>query len=321
MRSRTEHFTTTTTDGWILPLRRVSTGPPTHDHPIVIVPGYGMSSFILGYHPTGISMEASFASRGFEVWSVDLRGQGQSSHPNGRPDYDMSDLALTDLPAVLSAVEQHTRCPQPRAHVIGCSLGGTILFVNLAFRASPQIHSAIAIGAPLRWVDIHPLVKLAFRPGVARLLPFKGNRRLAELVFPLALRVPRSLHIYMHPEHSDTSNYKMLLNTVSDTSRSLNVEIARWIGAVDLHVDGRDISDALRSADVPLLSIVANADGIVPRGAATSAHELWGHDVREVVSVGDARRRFAHADLFISRHSEELVFGPIADWCAHRSSA
>ena len=73
------------------------------------------------------------------------------------------------------------------------------------------------------------------------------------------------------------------------------------------------------AAKVPLLSVVANADGIVPVGSATSAHERWGFDDKTIVTVGDSERRFAHADLFISRFSEELVFEPIASWCEQRS--
>ena len=316
-----EHLTTTTTDGWALPLRRVTSGEPKHGNPICIVPGYGMNSFILGYHPTGCSMEAYFAKRGFEVWSVDLRGQGDSEGPGGRPDYSLADLALTDLPAILTAISENTKCANPAAHLIGCSLGGTIVFATVGLGASSLAHSVIALGAPLSWVDIHPVLRLAFgSPRVARFMPHRGNRRLASFVFPLALKVPKSLHLYMHPEITDTSNYKVLLKTVADTSPTLNVEIARWIRDVDLRVDGRNVSTAVGAVKLPLLSVVANADGIVPVGSATSAHNRWGGDDKTVITVGDSERRFAHADLFISRYSEELVFEPITRWCEKRSS-
>lgn len=315
-----EHFDTTTKDGWTLPARRVTVGTPNQPHPIVIVPGYGMNSFILGYHPTGTSMEAHLAKRGFEVWSVDLRGQGRSRHPKGRPDYDMADLALTDLSAILRLIDANSQVDGSSPHVIGCSLGGTIVFVNLALGKS-NVRSAIALGAPLRWVDVHPLLRLAFKsPWLARRFPNKGNRKLASLVLPLALKVPKALHIYMHPEISDTSNYKKLLNTVDDTSPSLNEQIARWVRSVDLSIGGQNVSAALADCRVPLLSVVANADGIVPHDSATSAHDIWGPATKEVITVGNERVKFAHADLFISRYSGEMVFDPIADWCAARSS-
>ena len=320
MSTSVERHTATTTDGWTLRLRRVSNGSPRHSNPICIVPGYGMNSFILGYHPTGCSMEEYLAKRGFEVWSVDLRGQGESSGPGGKVDYGLADLGLTDLPAVLETISEKTKCKDPAAHLIGCSLGGTVVFVTVGLEASPFVRSVVALGAPLRWVDPHPLLKFAFgSPRLARFIPHRGNRLLASLIFPLALKVPKSLHIYMHPEITDTTNYKTLLNTVDDTSPSLNVEIAQWVQNVDLTVVGRNVSSAVGAVTVPLLSVVANADGIVPLASATSAHDRWGGGDRTIVTVGDSDRRFAHADLFISRFSEELVFEPIASWCEERS--
>src|ERR1700722_11762733 len=46
--------------------------------PVLIVPGYGMNSYIFSYHPRGVSFEGHLPQAGFEVWRVDLRGQGRS---------------------------------------------------------------------------------------------------------------------------------------------------------------------------------------------------------------------------------------------------
>ena len=69
-----------TSDGWSLHLRRTRL-PGCFDpatKPLLIVPGYGMNSFIFSYHPRNTSMERCLAEAGFEVWSVNLRGQGPS---------------------------------------------------------------------------------------------------------------------------------------------------------------------------------------------------------------------------------------------------
>src|SRR5687768_4964909 len=65
--------------------------------PIVIVPGYGMNSYIFGFHPTGVSLEGHLAKAGFEVWRFDLRGQGDAVDHGGGDNYSLADLALVDL--------------------------------------------------------------------------------------------------------------------------------------------------------------------------------------------------------------------------------
>src|SRR5262245_44639114 len=69
-----------TPDGWSLRLRRTVSPAHlgAHSRPLLIVPGYGMNCFIFSYHPRGTSMERYLAEAGFEVWTMDLRGQGQS---------------------------------------------------------------------------------------------------------------------------------------------------------------------------------------------------------------------------------------------------
>ena len=97
---RTTHLTDER-DGWRLELRQVldEARLDTSRRPVAIVPGYGMNSFIFGYHPRGLSLEEHLAEAGFEVWSLDLRGQGGSVCVGPRRDYDLADLAVTDLQA------------------------------------------------------------------------------------------------------------------------------------------------------------------------------------------------------------------------------
>src|SRR5688572_25539339 len=72
-------------DGWDLSLFQTwdaATLVPGRN-PVVIVPGYGMNSFIFSYHPRGLSLEAWLVREGFEVWRADLRAQGGSVSTGG----------------------------------------------------------------------------------------------------------------------------------------------------------------------------------------------------------------------------------------------
>ncbi|MFC1708268.1 alpha/beta hydrolase [Planctomycetota bacterium] len=319
----TAFFRAPTPDGWLLALKRVYRKDALNSKgfPIALIPGYGMNSFIFGYHPSGLSMEAFFAERGFEVWSVDMRGQGRSLQPSGGQRYGLHDLAVVDLATLFRFIADHTLCDGKAVHALGCSLGGSLVFAHVALSGTDLVRSVVPMGAPLRWDKLHPIIRLfSYSPRLARWLPHKHLRELASVVFPLALRVPWTLHAYLHPEISDTRDYGTLLNTVNDTSPLLNQEVAQWLKDTDLCVGGQSISGLLPRVDRPLLCVVANGDGIVPAETCLSAFQQWGSQDKTVLVVGTAKLRFAHADLFISDYSQEHVFGPIAAWLAERNA-
>lgn len=291
--------------------------------PVVIVPGYGMNGFVFGWHPSGRSMEHVWVERGFEVWTVNLRGM-QPSHPGPGERADeggLGDYALTDLDAALAFVVRHTATGQKAADLVGCSLGGTFVCTLVALKPEAPVGSIVAVGAPLRWERVHPALRAAFSsPALAGSLRVKGVRNIARLMLPLLAKTPL-LHIYMHPAIVDLTRYDILVETVEDPNPRVNGDIARWVRNRDLIVRDENVCDRFRSSRHSLLSVVAGADGIVPPETALSAHHLSGAsaDRRSILRVGTDSVPMAHADLFVSKFSEAWVFHPIADWLAAQS--
>lgn len=312
-------------DGWLLHLKGTR-APDTFDpklRPVVIVPGYGMNSFIFGYHPRGTSMERVFAEAGFEVWSINLRRQG-GSKPSQRtaPTPTLERCACVDLRAALAGVMSQTASDADRADVIGCSLGGSFSYAYLA--ANPTAHligSLITVGSPLRWDAIHPALQLAFRsPALAGAVPFSGTRKLARVALPLLAKVPGLLSIYMNTAHVDLTHAEALVRTVEDPHPDLNRDIALWMRSKDLLLGDLNVTRALRGVDLPLLVVLANRDGIVPAPSVLSAREAWGGGDVQVLHVGDARQWYAHADLFIGNDAPAHVFSPMMTWLRDRQS-
>jgi pimeloyl-ACP methyl ester carboxylesterase len=295
--------------------------------PVLIVPGYGMNSYIFSYHPRGLSFEGHLAEAGFEVWRVDLRGQGNSRPgPSARTgkrtdadDFGLEDLA-GDLGVAASAALERTRTGASRVSVIGCSLGGTIAFLHAALEPRHRLGALVAIGTPVRWVKVHPLVKLAFAwPELVGLVRFKGTRKFAELALPLlARRIPWVLSIYMNTDHIDTSAVRSLVKTVEDPNRYVNRQIAYWIQRRDLVVRGMNLSEALRRFDLPLLCVYGSGDGIVPRETAEFAYRQAASRDKHLLEVGAGEHAMAHADMFVSNEAQERVFAPVTDWLRAR---
>lgn len=286
--------------------------------PVLIVPGYGMSSFIFSFHPSGPSFERFLADAGFEVWRADLRGQGASARQGGSDVYGLADLARADVGAAIGAALDRTVTRSDRVDVIGCSLGGTIALLYAALAREPRIGKRVAMGTPVRWIKVHPMVRAAFfSPWLAGVVPVRGTRALAQVLLPQVARLaPGMLRVYLNPDIVDLGAAREMTRTVEDPNRHVNREIARWIKERDLVAGGTNLSEAIRRMPEPLLVVIANGDGIVPRETAEFVLSASTAKIATRLDVGTADLRMAHADMFVSNHAQERVFRPIARWLA-----
>jgi len=312
-------------DGWLLGLKQTY-DPRTLERcrkPVAIIPGYGMNAFIFGYHPRGKSMEAYWADKGFEVWSLNLRAQGNSKRVGGKRRYGFYEAAVTDLGTAFDYILLNTETKTNRLDAVGCSLGGTYLYVSLAFsRQKNLLGSVVTIGAPLQWVEVNPMLRTTFgSPRVAGMLAIRGVRPFARLAMPLLTRVPKLLHVYLHPEIVDTSKMNEMLQTVENPNRMLNREIAEWVRQGDLVVRGVNVTEGVAKANNPLLVVLSNADGIVPEATALSGYDKMGASFKEILRVGTEKVPVAHADLFVSDIAQEWVFEPLAQWLIAHNQA
>jgi pimeloyl-ACP methyl ester carboxylesterase len=313
-----------THDGWSLHLRR--TVSPDHfdssTRPLLIVPGYGMNNFIFGYHPRGTSMERCLAEGGYEVWSFNLRAQGDS-RPNARLPGPVSlhAYATVDVPALVSHVLASTRTSADQLTLIGASLGGTVVYAYLALHRDPPVREVITLGAPLRWAEVHPLIKVAFAsPSLAGALKISGTREIMRRSLPLLLRAPTLISFYMNTSTIDMTQIHELTRTVEDPHPAVNRDIAVWIRSGDLFVSGVNVTDAVSRVDLPLMVVLSNKDGIVSEATAMTAAHAWGGEV-DVLRVGDDHNWYAHANLFVADDAPRLVFDPIIDWLRQKAAS
>jgi pimeloyl-ACP methyl ester carboxylesterase len=284
--------------------------------PLLIVPGYGMNSFIFGFHPDGASLVEALVLRGHEVWTVDLRGQGRSIRARGSLRYGLAELALDDLGAVIRHVLAHTQTGSTKLDLVGCSLGAALSFAHLACFPGAPVHALVSMAGLVTWKDAHPLVRLAFgSPRLASMLPITNTRRMARVALPLLAKVaPSLLSVYLNAASTDLSQTARMVQTVEDPHPVINRQIAEWIANGELVVRGVNVSRALPSMRHPFLCVVAAHDGIVMPATARHAYDVIGSARKELLVVGDDTLRIAHGDLFLCRGAETRVFAPVSDF-------
>ncbi|MFW5741449.1 MAG: hypothetical protein ACOC1F_13910, partial [Myxococcota bacterium] len=156
---------------------------------------------------------------------------------------------------------------------------------------------------------------LAFTsPELVGRLPIFGTRSLAGVALPALTRAPWLLSIYLHPGIVDMTQARELIRTVENPNRFVNRDIATWICHGDPIIGGINIAEALPDVTLPLLTVIANADGIVPRATTIWPHEVIGSARKDVLEVGSEEQPIAHADMFVSDLAPDLVFKPLGDW-------
>jgi len=232
--------------GWRLAMTRTrpDEGLPLAKRPVLIVPGYGMNSYIFGFHPRGPSMVECFATRGIETWTVDLRGQGRSIRaPRGTNRYGLADLAIEDLGAALAHVLANTATGSPTVDVIGCSLGTALMFAHVACVPGAPVHALVSMAGLVTWKGAHPLVRFAFgSPTLVGLMRLRNTRRIARFALPVFSKIaPSLLSVYLNEQSTDLSQGAKLVQTVEDPHPIINREIAEWIKRRDLVIRGVNV--------------------------------------------------------------------------------
>jgi pimeloyl-ACP methyl ester carboxylesterase len=302
--------------GWRIAITRYRPAQEPRGRPVLIVPGYGMNSFIFSFHPTGPSMVECLAARGLEVWTLDFRGQGRSIRARGSHRYDLGDLAVEDIGAAIHHVLANTLTGAKKLDLVGCSLGTALSFAHVAVVEDAPVHALVSMAGLVTWREAHPIVRFAFgSPRVAGLMRMKNTRRLARFALPVLSKVaPSLISVYINERSTDLSQAARLVQTVEDPHPVINREIAEWIRRGDLVVRGVNVSARLCEMTHPFLCVVANDDGIVLPATSRHTFDAIGSTHKEILFFGDADMPIGHADLFLCKGAQPRIFAPVADF-------
>ncbi|QRK05455.1 alpha/beta fold hydrolase [Archangium violaceum] len=139
-----------TSDGWSLAMRRIPSEGPARGRPVLLVPGLASGDVSLLLEPAH-SLAGWLAAHGREVWTVSVRGTGDSDRTDaaaGRmPGYGLDTLWREDFRAALRTVRQRTRSEQ--VDVVAYSLGALLLYAYLA-EDGEGVGAAVTLAGPTR---------------------------------------------------------------------------------------------------------------------------------------------------------------------------
>jgi len=313
-----------TSDGWMLHLIRTKQlgQISTRVHPVILCPGLGSSGAYSFDLSPDISLADYLASKGWDVWTVELRGNGSSDKPGflrGRPRWwTIDDYVEKDVPALIRFVLRQTNSHQ--VHFLGHSMGGMILCGTMARvdTTTAKIRSCIAIGSGLfleeSWWRIFTsssfLLRFMYTVPSGRLL-----RWYSRLMFG-PYHIPYLDMLYFWPSNVDARvGRAMMSRNFSNISVGVIKQMITAFSPEGLtSADGKMIyADARRLSKVtaPSLFLVGDRDRMCPPEGCRRTWQMFGSPDKRFICLGPSSgfgSHYGHFDILIGKRVEKEVF-------------
>lgn len=319
-----------TQDGWALALHRLEPQVPISGKAPVVVVCHGLASnrhnWDLG---PGRSLPHALAALGMDVWSVELRGSGDSvvDAAKAEPDrFDFDSHVQWDVPALIQTVRKLSQAS--KIHWVGHSMGGMLMYAYLGMHPDAPIASWVAVGSP-GFVTTH-LKSLQQAAGALDTIP-KGwkllpAKTLAWWGSPLAhLRGIPATHLIWAPDNVEA---KVIRRAAAFAVSPLSVPEAKQLLASSrtgklLSADGKlDYTAGLKKIQAPALLLAGVLDGLAPPGVVLDVWDKLGSTDKKFAILGKGfghRKDYGHVDLAVGDHAQDEVYPMIADWITRHS--
>ncbi len=269
--------------------------PSLHATPILLVHG-SFSNRHFWISNKGIGLAPYLASRGYDVWIVDLRGHGLSREGPDFSAITAEDHIQRDLPAAVSYVWNTTGRPM---FLAGHSAGGIIVASYLSWNwpNEPERFIGVALfGAQLAYGEEFLKVPvLAF---------------LCEALLKVLGRVPARL-LGLGPEGEPASEM---------------LEFIRWKKRGGTWQDSRGFSyeDGLKKVHIPVLAVAAAADRNDPPAGCKELMEAFGSTDKQFVLLGRDQGftlDYDHIGMIVSKEAAKEVWPLLAHWMDEKRKA
>ncbi len=294
---------------------------------VLLVHGFGQNRY--AWHLPSRSFANHLAAAGFDVFNLDLRGQGKSRRFGAPRPASVDEYIEHDMPRAFEEVRQLSG--QSTLFLVGHSLGGLLSYATAPLY--PRIvRGVVTLGSPFRFTEgsgvlralssvVAGLDKLGLAPANVpvpiRLLgrTMHGLQKYLESpLYPIALRgwhagaiEPEILGEHM--AHAfDMANVPVML-TMFRWSKSA------FGGTRRSKVDGLDYAERFERSTQPLLVIAGTGDDLAPPDSVEPAYL--------VSRASDKTYRelpLGHIDLLVGTEAPTTVWPMVERWLEARSS-
>lgn len=312
-----------------VPLAMVRKRAVEHEHAckaaVLLVHGFGQNRY--AWHLPSRSFANHLAAAGYDVFNLDLRGQGKSRRFGAPRPHSVDEYIEHDIPRAFDEVRQLSG--EKSLFLVGHSLGGLISYA--AAPLHPRVvRGVVTLGSPFRFTEgsgvlralaqvVSGLDKLGMAPGDVpvplRLLgrTMHGLQRYLESpLYPIALR----------GWHAGAIEPEILAEHMSHAFDMANVPVMftmfRWSraafgGARRSKVDGLDYAERFERSTIPLLVIAGTGDDLAPPDSVEPAYL--------VSRASDKTYRelpLGHIDLLVGTEAPATVWPMVEGWLSTR---
>jgi pimeloyl-ACP methyl ester carboxylesterase len=319
------HFARTA-DGWQIALHRRAPQVRRFREPVLLCHGLSTSHLNFDFDPP-YSLAHHLAERGFECFSLDLRGAGLSRPPRrlGRYHFSIDDHIRFDAPAAIAEALRISGAEE--AFWVGHSMGALVGYAAAERGEAERLRGLCALGAPV-FFAFEAWMRRALAGGVWLAWPSALRQRVVGLTLaPFLGHVTLPLSdVVLNPKAVPPSLQRKLFATVvGEISRGVLAQFADWIGhdAFRSKDGALDYREGLKGLRVPALILGGSADRLARPAAIRGQFELLGAEDKTLMIFGPENGdtyEYGHGDLIFGERAPKEVYPRIAAWLEARAT-
>ena len=304
-----------TRDGWRIALARRRPRGPARGTPVLLCHGLAANRTVMDFPAQGHSLAIALAERGFDCFSIDLRGHGLSTRSPAAPGtWTLDDYLREDVPAALDMIREETGSGE--VLFVGHSQGA-LLGLATAALTPERVAGVVAIAPPGLFGTTPALRRLVM---IGNLGLGGRLRSFARLWAPFGpVWHPRLAELALRRENVEPEVYRLFLaNGAESVNPGVIAHFARCVEADRFRSfdGGIDYGAAGAHCRRPALFISGERDGLAPPRAVEDHCVRWGGPKR-YWSAGPV---YGHGDLLIGRRAGLDVHPVIAAWLEEHSA-
>lgn len=306
-----------TRDLWLLRLCRYR-NDSSEGEPVLLVHGMGSNQNNFTF-PEGGCLVDYLSARGYDCWTVDLRGCRSSEPPfeRTRNEVIMEDFLLEDLPATIQFILKTTG--YKTLHWIGHSMGGMLLYAYAPVHGTKHLASGTTLGSPIDFNDAAQHVPKGLITLAAAFPRTTGTVARGFVPIIKALRIPQTAFPVNRNNLPDSMQSSHFVNMIEDPLPALMRQLLHWIHrrTYTLLNGQLDVRQTLPNFETPLLAFYASNDPFVnPDTALLCFNSIKNSDKKAFVCgrKNGFIEDYSHCDLAFGKAAEKEIFEPILQW-------